>query len=175
VSFAPVEAEKDNAAAQRWINYLANIATNTPGRPAIVQIHHTNKASRRQLEDFSAVDTRGVSALTDGPRWAAGMFPASRKVGKKGKTKPATGFVCFRVTKVNHGIYPETLYLRRGRDGYLAHMTTDEVDDAELIAPWADEECDDRKEPHKRDPKRAAKLDGVRIPPNLLKTAQGAE
>lgn len=174
VSFAPVEAEKDNAAAQRWINLLARIATDTIGRPAVLQIHHTNKASRRQLEDFTSMDTRGVSALTDGPRWAAGLFPATKqvKVGKgKPKVVPVLDRVCFRVTKVNHGIYPDTIYLRRGDAGCLEAMTSTEVL-KEQLGDFAEEPEDDDKKPAKDDPGRAsrtAKLTGGPVPAALLK------
>lgn len=143
VSFAPAEAEKDNAIAQRWINLLARLANDTPGNPTVLQVHHTNKMSRRQLEGFSAVDARGVSALTDGPRWAAGLFPASRYVpvvGSRGKAAapklvPSMEHVCLRVTKVNHGIYPADLYLKRGEDGLLLRMTETEVTKAGLSPP----------------------------------------
>lgn len=168
VSFAPVEAEKDNACAQRWVNYLARLATETPGNPAVLQVHHTNKASRRQLDDFSAVDARGVSALTDGPRWAAGLFPATTKASKTSKPVAVSDRVCFRVTKVNHGIYPETIYLRRAEGGYLEPMSLINVR-KEGLGPWPDEE--ETPKADKSDPKHAArarKLEGV--PPTLLTT-----
>ncbi len=143
VSFAPAEAEKDNAIAQRWINALARLATDTPGGPTVLQTHHTNKMSRRRPEDFSAVDTRGVSALTDGPRWAAGLAPAMRWVavigGKNGKPTfkrvPCPEHMCLKVTKVNHAPVPEPVFLRRGEEGVLLPLTDEEVRMAGLTEP----------------------------------------
>lgn len=169
VSFAPAEAEKDNAIAQRWINLLARLANSTPGNPTVLQVHHTNKMSRRQLDNFGAVDTRGVSVLTDGPRWAAGLFPAARHVPmvggkkKKGATKlvASTEHVCFRVTKVNHGIYPADVYLKRGEDGLLLHMTDAEVKKAGLSPPEP-EDTDDAT-PRKLNGKTKPKGDAATV------------
>jgi acetate kinase len=71
--FAGCDAEKDNAAATRFVAAIESLLK-SPGTPSVLVAHHTSKTSRSKdatAVDESVDDSRGVSALTDGVRWAA--------------------------------------------------------------------------------------------------------
>ena len=73
--FLGPEAEKDNAAATRFIELLERMEQ-LPGRPTVLFCHHTNKGALSGKTDQGAA--RGSSALTDGCRWQANLERVSR-------------------------------------------------------------------------------------------------
>jgi RecA-family ATPase len=72
--FAGCDTEKDNAAATQFVTVVESF-TKTKGGPTVLLAHHTNKASRSAELKASASDSRGASALTDGVRWVANLYP----------------------------------------------------------------------------------------------------
>lgn len=67
------DTEKDNASATRFVEAVESLAMKTAGRPTVLIAHHTGKNSRGAANDENAA--RGVTALTDGVRWVASMYP----------------------------------------------------------------------------------------------------
>jgi hypothetical protein len=113
------DVEKDNHAATRFIE-VAEELTRTRGNPTVILAHHTNKLSRgARARPGGAEEARGVSAITDGARWAANLQAESDDV------------VVFKVTKNNYAPPTPPLYLVRDRDagGSLRPMGTDELEE----------------------------------------------
>jgi RecA-family ATPase len=114
--FMGPECEVDNAAATDWITLL-NQLTKTPGNPAVLIAHHTNKGSIKPSsgENSSAINqsaARGSSALVDGVRWVAAL----QKKAEENHDK-----IIFKLVKSNHCSTPEPLELYRDftHDGIL--------------------------------------------------------
>lgn len=63
--WAGPDVEADNAAATRFVQAVESLV-DAPGNPAVVVAHHSSKAARAT----GRADSRGVSAITDGFRWA---------------------------------------------------------------------------------------------------------
>ena len=75
--FMGAEAEKDNAAATRFIEAVEQL-TQTPGNPTVIVAHHVSKgASRMDSKDQGYA--RGASALVDGARFVLQLEGLSRK------------------------------------------------------------------------------------------------
>lgn len=70
--FAGAEAEKDNAAATRFVEAVETLVA-VKGSPTVLVAHHTNKLSRVEGQANGAVAARGASGLTDGVRWVANL------------------------------------------------------------------------------------------------------
>lgn len=64
--WAGPDVEVDNEMATRFVQALETL-TRVPGHPAVLVAHHSSKLARRN----GAVDSRGVTAITDAVRWAA--------------------------------------------------------------------------------------------------------
>ena len=126
--FAGPEVEVDNAAATRFVETLETL-TRGRGTPALVMSHHTTKASRSASGDETAA--RGASALVDGARWVAHVEAATKgDSSATSKRKKIHSFAVFKFTKVNYGVWPEELTLKRGEHGVL-HLA-DDAEEAEL-------------------------------------------
>ena len=69
--FAGPDAEKDNSAATRFIETLETL-TKSPGNPTVLVAHHTSQGARKEGSS-DATGARGVTGLTDGVRWVAGL------------------------------------------------------------------------------------------------------
>ena len=69
--FMGPDAEKDNAAATRFVEVLERM-TQIPGAPAVLLAHHTNKTALGEEESDQGA-ARGSSALVDGARWVANL------------------------------------------------------------------------------------------------------
>jgi RecA-family ATPase len=114
--FAGLDTEKDNAAATRFVE-VAESLVKTPGNPAVLIAHHTNKTSRADGASTSASSARGASALTDGVRWCANLEPLSDDT------------VSLEITKSNYAPRGSAVTLVRDTEhgGYLRVQTPAEV------------------------------------------------
>jgi hypothetical protein len=120
--WAGPDAEADNAVATRCIQAIETI-TAAPGNPGVLVPHHSSKLARRTGQ----ADSRGVTALTDGARWAATL----RCEGDD---------VFFRQVKSNYSVpMPDEIRLIRGTGGVLrAASENEEADRAARGASDAD-------------------------------------
>lgn len=126
--FAGPEVEVDNAAATRFVETLETL-TRGRGTPALVMSHHTTKASRSASGDETAA--RGASALVDGARWVAHVeAPTTGDKRATAGRKKIHSFAVFKFTKVNYGVWPEELTLKRREHGVL--YLANEAEEAEL-------------------------------------------
>jgi RecA-family ATPase len=111
------DTEKDNASATRFVEAVESLAMKTAGRPTVLIAHHTGKNSRGGANDENAA--RGVTALTDGVRWVASMYPDE-----------IDDWVCLKIpTKSNYTATckePWTLLRDNERGGALRLGTKDE-------------------------------------------------
>jgi regulatory protein RepA len=106
--FMGPECEVDNAAATDWVDLLTRL-TETPGKPAVLVAHHTNKGAIRPNsgDNSSTINqsaARGSSALVDGVRWVAAL---------QKKTEDNQDRILFKLVKSNYSAFPEPLELYR--------------------------------------------------------------
>jgi RecA-family ATPase len=73
--FAGADAEKDNAAATRFLQALESLAARGA---SIIFAHHTNQLSRGDGK-VTSTSSRGVTALVDGARWQVSLKAESFK------------------------------------------------------------------------------------------------
>jgi hypothetical protein len=107
--WAGPDVESDNEAATRFVQAAESLCR-APGNPTVLVAHHSSKTARRTGD----VDSRGVTAITDGFRWHATI--------KSQKAK-----VLFRQEKSNVSRpMTEDLELVRGRGGILRVATDEE-------------------------------------------------
>jgi hypothetical protein len=114
--FAGPDAEKDNAAATRFVQVVESLAMPELGHkigtrrvgPSVLLTHHTSQDARNQKDqtNVKTTATRGVTGLTDAVRWAATLVETDDGVQ-------------FTVGKSNYGPTGATLKLTRGPDGTL--------------------------------------------------------
>ena len=112
--FAGPDAEKDNAAATRFIQVLESL-TKLPGSPSILAAVHTNKGGSKEHGYKQATDAslvRGSSAFVDGARWVAGLSLAKADDGTA-----ETDFLWLGVAKSNYARRPERPTLLRRIEG----------------------------------------------------------
>lgn len=114
--FMGPEAEKDNAAATRFVEALEAL-TETRGRPAVIVAHHTSKqAGSADKTDQGAA--RGSSALVDGARFVLSLHedPALNAEGREQKGLPVdVRYPRLSLTKANYG--PSIMPLRLALSG----------------------------------------------------------
>lgn len=112
--WAGPDVEGDNTAATRFVQAVESLCE-VSGRPTVLIAHHSSKASRRE----GKADARGVTAITDGFRWAATL-------------RHDRGRVLFEQAKSNYSRpMPEALDLVRTKGGALrARNAREEADDA---------------------------------------------
>lgn len=125
--FAGGDTETDNRAATAFVQVLETL-TQAPGSPAVLVAHHTNKTSRG-AGGPEATDLRGVTGLSDGIRWQAGMAPLKQASMERlpdpdGYSGPP--LVSFGVTKTNYTKRPPELTLAWSTDGILRRVTAQE-------------------------------------------------
>lgn len=114
--WAGADTESDNSAATRFVQAVESLCE-APGLPTVIVAHHSSKDSRKAGE----ADSRGVTAITDGFRWASTIH------NREGK-------VIFRQTKSNYSIpMTEGLELVRSDGGVLRVQSDDEVAEAEHL------------------------------------------
>lgn len=107
--WAGPDVEADNAAATRFVQAVESLGE-VFGRPTVLVAHHSSKLARRT----GTADARGVTAITDGFRWA-------------GTLRSHQGEVRFQQAKSNYSVpMHEELVLRRRRSGVLSVPSLDE-------------------------------------------------
>jgi hypothetical protein len=121
--WAGADVEADSAVATRFVQAL-EVLTSVPGQPTVLVPHHSSKASRRA----GSVDSRGVTAITDGSRWTA--------------TLRADGPSVYFVQAKSNYSRPmfEELRLLRGTHGLLHVATEEEIHALEAAKDNRDEE-----------------------------------
>lgn len=103
------DVEQDNTAATRFVQAVESLCE-APGQPTVLVAHHSSKTARAT----GKVDSRGVTAITDGFRW-------------QGTLRSSKGSVFFAQAKSNYSIpMLEELELKRGKGGALRVPTTEE-------------------------------------------------
>ncbi|HTP51408.1 MAG TPA: AAA family ATPase [Anaeromyxobacteraceae bacterium] len=124
---AASDTEIDNSAATRFIECLERLAR-VPGAPFLMVAHHTSQSSRQTIlagGSSDATAARGVTGLTDGPRWTAVLEPVTAP------TKPPTvlkGLLRLREVKRNSTEEIEPVYVKRGEEGALFPASAEEVE-----------------------------------------------
>jgi len=101
--FMGAEAEKDNAAATRFVEAVERL-TEAPGGPAVIVAHHTSKSwGTSGRADQGAA--RGSSALTDGARFVLNLFEDldEEKRGQLPGDMRNVKYPRLRLTKANYG------------------------------------------------------------------------
>lgn len=117
--FAGADAEKDNAAATRFVQALESLGGN------VLCAHHNNKESRTNKNGSPGTVTtsgaRGVSAFTDGVRWVATLSIERPQVETELQSKLGE-IVTVAVTKSNYARKPEPVEVRRADHGTLVPL-----------------------------------------------------
>lgn len=129
--FAGPDAEKDNAAATRFLE-TAESFCQSPGNPTVLLIHHS--AQHARAENGAAADdashaARGVTGLTDGSRWVASL--RDRKVDlNDAELRRRLGRIAeLRIPKNNYAKRTDgVVLLRRSDEHGGALMVLDDVD-----------------------------------------------
>lgn len=115
VRWAGPDVEKDNSVATRFVQALETL-TQVKGNPTCLVPHHSSKVSRR---NGGAVDSRGVTGLTDGVRWVSTI-----------RVESADAW--FAQTKSNYSRpMLDEIHLTRDEGGLLRAMTDGELADVE--------------------------------------------
>ena len=115
--WAGPDVEADNAAATRFVQAVESLV-DAPGNPTVLVAHHSSKAARTN----GKADSRGVSAITDGFRWA-GTLRAER------------GEVFFGQQKSNYSRpMVDEVALRRREGGLLSVPSGEEEARAQAMA-----------------------------------------
>lgn len=129
--FAGLDAEKDNAAATRFVQGVESIAT-AAGASGLVA-HHTNQVSRGAGGKVTGVSSRGSTAIVDGFRWGCAL--ASDHVDLEDEEERARlgELVTLSFFKSNYSRKGEPLVLRRDLDHGGALVPLDDTD-KELVA-----------------------------------------
>jgi RecA-family ATPase len=122
--FAGPEAERDNAAATRFVEACESV---TPPTTTTLVAHHTNQVSRKDGE-IDATAGRGVTGLVDGPRWQCALTVERLKFDTPEEAERLGEVVTFRVTKSNYAPKPDPIVLRRDVDRGGALRPLDEAD-----------------------------------------------
>jgi hypothetical protein len=108
--WAGPDVEADNSVATRFLQAVETL-TAAPGNPFVMLAHHSSKIARRT----GTVDARGVTALTDGARWA-------------GTLRADKGQVFFEQVKSNYSRPMDAeMALVRDRGGLLRVASKDEL------------------------------------------------
>lgn len=131
--FAGPDAEKDNAAATRFIE-TAETFCKLAGEPTVLVVHHSAQHARGELgkggrdRDASQV-ARGATGITDGARWVASLDSLRSEAGE-GLEHLAE----LHVVKNNYAKpMREPVTLRRNRDHGGALHELDAVDRAKVL------------------------------------------
>jgi RecA-family ATPase len=122
--FAGPEAERDNAAATRFVEASESLLA--PTRSVLVA-HHTNQTSRSN-GTVDATAGRGVTGLVDGPRWQCALSVESLKFDSPEEAERLGEVVTFKVTKSNYARKPAPIVLRRDLEHGGALRPVDEAD-----------------------------------------------
>jgi hypothetical protein len=127
--FAGPDAEKDNAAATRFVQCLEALAKAGGPKPGatVIVAHHTNKVSRDGKANLSSTASRGSSAFTDGARFQCGLGVEELDVATE-HVRQLGEVVTLSVTKSNYAEKPLPITLRRDRKhgGVLLPLDEDE-------------------------------------------------
>lgn len=116
------DVEGDNRAATRFVQIVESL-TLVPGHPTVLVVHHSSKTARRT----GTVDSRGVTAITDGFRWQGTL--------KSGRGKNE---MVFGELKNNYAGGMGDITLKRSHGGYLRVPTPEE--DAEQASRAEDKD-----------------------------------
>lgn len=129
--WAGPDVESDNSAATRFVQAVESLI-DAPGRPTVLVAHHTSKDARKS----GKADSRGVTAITDGFRWA-------------GALRTQRGFVLFGQQKSNYSVpMVDELTLVRGPGGVLRVRSQDEERYAEHLTEERSEEREAARDAH---------------------------
>jgi RecA-family ATPase len=119
--------ENDAADTTRFVVPMRRLVKETDA--TILMVHHANKNSARN-DDFSQHASRGSSALTDGVRWQAGLFPVPQdkqpqKSGMDFSQAQCRRYAKFAVTKNNYALHQDDMWVTTDDNGILIKATFD--------------------------------------------------
>ena len=134
--FAGADAEKDNAAATRFIE-TAESFCKLPGSPSVLIVHHSAQharggdSSKAEANRDASQVARGATAITDGARWVASLTTEYTTIGEPQLERLAA----FQVIKSNYAApMRESLMLRYQFDHGGALVALDVDDNNKLKA-----------------------------------------
>ncbi len=122
--FSAGQIETDNGAATAFVSALERL-TKAPGQPTVLIAHHTSQNSRSEGK-AAATHARGVTGLTDGVRWHAGMTPHATFKVQEGRGEREVRTVSFDVVKSNYAPLVGGVLLERGAHGVLVPVNPDD-------------------------------------------------
>ena len=147
--FAGADAEKDNAAATRFIQSVEALASAT-GATALIA-HHSNKAARGKDGDAGSTSAaRGSSALTDGVRWVATLAVETLEHEAAEARERLSRVVTLAVTKSNYARHAEAVTLRYDNDHGGALVPLDTADLEKYVRPARERGNADASEARKK-------------------------
>jgi hypothetical protein len=117
--------ENDAIDTTRFVVSMRRLVKETDA--TILMVHHTNKNSARN-GDFSQHSARGSSALTDGVRFQAGLFPKEQDQSKETKGlnfAPNRRYAKFAVTKNNYAQHQDDIWVTTDDNGVLVKAIFD--------------------------------------------------
>lgn len=125
--FAGREAEKDNAAATRFVQAVEAI---TPPTQTTLIGHHTHQQARGSGSKLDASASRGVTGLVDGPRWQCALAVEELTFESAEEQERLGEVVTWSVTKSNYAMKPRPILLRRDNDhnGALVPVAADDLE-----------------------------------------------
>ena len=124
--FAGRDAEKDNAAATRFVQTCEHIAKITGA--TVIVAHHTNKLARGANSVVGTDASRGSTALTDGFRWVASIRGEPLPKGMTDLPEHLRDLATVEVTKSNYSHRGDPISLRREPTHGGALSLLDDVD-----------------------------------------------
>ncbi len=125
--FAGADAEKDNAAATRFVQALESL-TPASGGATVLSSHHSNKISRAAGARVDTSSARGSTALTDGVRWVMTLGHERIELDDPDVRGRLGEIVTLSHTKSNYSLLAEPLLLRRDREHGGALLPLDDTD-----------------------------------------------
>lgn len=117
--FLGADAEKDNAAATRFIALLERFTLELKGRPTVLFGHHMGKSGVSSVNTDQTA-ARGSSALTDGVRWQANLDRVKKDQPDKDGNEYERDQIVFRVVKSNFTAIPDAHLLKKDSTGCLS-------------------------------------------------------
>jgi len=111
--------EIDNVAATRFVTAIEQLAKITGA--TVLLVHHVNKSSIRDSASAGQTASRGASALVDGVRWNANLFPMTEAEAKQFKIhkNERLNYVKLDVVKNNYTPPIGPTWFKRGNYGVL--------------------------------------------------------
>jgi RecA-family ATPase len=133
--FAGPDAEKDNAAATRYVQTLESL--DPLWGASVLHAHHTALRARGKGAAVETTSSRGVTGITDGGRFTMTLGPERLKHDDPETQERLGEVITLAVTKSNYALKPNPVLLRRDLDHAGALVQVDDDDLATVEAARA--------------------------------------